>query len=84
MEDPAELLIIEENWEQIVSFSKDKMALHQIAFEIGVKPLVLKKYVSIIALEKKVLEGNITAIQIQENLNDAVNFQKIKKSVWDL
>lgn len=84
MENPAELLIIEESWEQILALSKDKMSLHQIAFEIGVKPVTLKKYVSIVALEKKVLEGNITAIQIQENLNDAVNFQKIKKSVWDL
>jgi len=84
VEDKSEILIIEESWEQINELSKDKMPLQQISFEIGVNYDTLKKYVKKIALEKQVISGNITAIQVSEKLDDAIEFANIKKSVWEL
>jgi len=79
-----DILTIEESWEQIIAFSKEKLSLHQIAFEIGVDYDTLKKHVATIALEKKVLEGNLTAIQIKENIQNASDFADIKAAVWEL
>jgi len=79
-----DILTIEESWEQIMEFSKEKLSLHQISFEISVDYDTLKKHVATIALEKKILEGNLTAIQIKENIQNASDFAQIKADVWEL
>lgn len=84
VEDKSEIQIIEESWQDVVSMSKDKMSLLQISFEIGVNYDTLKKHASKIALEQKVLDGSITAIQLQKNLTDASEFEEIKKQVWGI
>lgn len=84
IEDKSEILIIEESWQQIADLSKDNISLQQIAFEIGVNYETIKKHVLKIALEKQAIGGNVTAVQTQIKLNDATEFEAIKKRVWEL
>lgn len=83
-EDKNEIQTIEEEWQTIHDLSKEKVSLLQISFEIGVNYDTLKKHVKKIALEKQVISGNITAIQISAKLDEASEFAQIKKGVWEL